>query len=44
MHVKPLKIDYNIGRASLHVNGSLLDNAPSSAGLFDAAAPYNAYL
>jgi type II secretory pathway pseudopilin PulG len=44
MHVKPLKIDYNIGRASLHVNGSLLDKAPSSAGLFDATAPYNAYL
>ena len=47
LHVKPLKIDYNIGRASLHVNGSLLDrssNPPPNAGLYDASAPYNAYL
>ena len=51
MHVKPIKIDYNIGRASLHVNGSLLDksdakskNLSSNVGVFDASAPYNAYL
>ena len=51
MHVKPLKIDYNIGRASLHVNGSLLDkseaknkNLSSNVGVYDASVPYNAYL